>query len=289
MLSDYHTKTHGKWILAGEHAVLREGPALVFPLKSCALSLSYQQSHHPFKLEYEGESTNTAPEKVTQVLQRALKVLDIDLSQLTGTLQLNNDIPIGTGLGASAALTVAIARWLKSSFRPDIDVFHFAHELEHLLHGKSSGLDVAGSMATTGGIYFENGTITEVTPAWQPHFELTYSGNTGDTAECIQKVEVMQKNNPVQAALIDEKMRRAVQLAKNALTTHHSISNLAEAMQKAAECFYVWGLVNDSMQAQIDALLEAGALAVKPTGSGCGGYILSLWEKSRHTRSVLAF
>ncbi len=38
------------------------------------------------------------------------------------------------------------------------------------------------------------------------------------------------------------------------------------------------GLISESLQQHMQQLLHEGALAVKPTGSGSGGYVLSLWE-----------
>ena len=45
----------------------------------------------------------------------------------------------------------------------------------------------------------------------------------------------------------------------------------------AKDCFEQWGLIDSSVQAEMDRLSAQGALAVKPTGSGGGGYLLSLW------------
>jgi mevalonate kinase len=53
--------------------------------------------------------------------------------------------------------------------------------------------------------------------------------------------------------------------------------SLAEALTEAASCFSEWGLVPASVAAQMRELEKAGALAVKPTGSGDGGFLLSLW------------
>ena len=46
----------------------------------------------------------------------------------------------------------------------------------------------------------------------------------------------------------------------------------------AHQCFESWGLITPDMSSIIQNLYQRGALAVKPTGSGGGGYLLSLWE-----------
>lgn len=43
MSYDFQTTTHGKWILAGEHTVLRGHGALVFPILGKKLTLSYKK------------------------------------------------------------------------------------------------------------------------------------------------------------------------------------------------------------------------------------------------------
>ena len=54
---------------------------------------------------------------------------------------------------------------------------------------------------------------------------------------------------------------------------------LAKSMGLAAECFEQWGLSDGAPGEHIQWLKEHGALAVKPTGSGGGGYVLSLWKE----------
>ena len=52
-----------------------------------------------------------------------------------------------------------------------------------------------------------------------------------------------------------------------------------EALQLGHRCFEEWGLVNDAVKFHQAQLLGLGALAVKLTGSGGGGYMISYWQK----------
>jgi mevalonate kinase len=45
------------------------------------------------------------------------------------------------------------------------------------------------------------------------------------------------------------------------------------------ESFSGWGLTTGVLGDHIQQLKDYGALAVKPTGSGDGGYVLSLWRQ----------
>lgn len=283
MSYDFQTTTYGKWILAGEHAVLRGHGALVFPIQEKQLCLSYQAAENELHASFSGCSGSDMHLLFWSVLEHGQQLLGKSLNHLSGHFSIYSDIPIGVGMGASAALCVAVARWFAAQNRlpPNELTPSFAKKLEHLFHGQSSGLDITG-VASTEGMYFQQGTATPLKQNWRPNWFLSSCGQVGITSHCIQQVQTLWDKDPGYAAKIDETMHTSVIQAKQALAENRpdSFVKLSTAIQQAADCFQQWGLVSETLQQHMQMLRDAGAIAVKPTGSGSGGYVASLWEKT---------
>ena len=286
-MSSFHTSVPGKWILAGEHSVLRGCPALVFPLSSRRLELSYQQGKEDvLDLQLQGEHGGELRLLFWGVLERACELKKIRRAHLKGQVLLKSSIPVGAGLGASAALCVAVVQWLswmklvKSEEQQD-----FARELENLFHGESSGVDIAVALSGQALHFERQGDRHILKPQWQPKWYVSYSGKRGVTLECVKKVKALFEKNAILAAQLDQSMKEAVLKSEQALSLpqDQGFSLLCEAIQKAAYCFEAWGLVEGVPSQHISMLKQAGASAVKPTGSGDGGYVLSLWSQEPPT------
>lgn len=278
---DFQTTTFGKWILAGEHAVVRGHEALVFPIKEKQLVLSYIGSSQSPSAQYSGSHGADMQLLFWGVLEHGLQLLGLPMAQISGQFELRNDIPVGVGMGASAALCVAMSRWFHAQHMIDeLQISPFAKELEHLFHGKSSGLDIAG-VSSHEGVYFKAGLSIPLKPVIAPNWYLSSCNQIGITAHCIQQVQSIWSKNPQLAQDIDSQMIQSVQRCKQALecggTT--AMTDIANAINEASDCFFKWGLVSERLQQHMSRLLEQGALAVKPTGSGGGGYVLSLWDR----------
>src|SRR3990167_2279099 len=280
MSCNYTTTTHAKWILAGEHAVLRGHGALVFPLQNHQLTLSYTHENTELEADYSGSSGADMSLLFWSVLQQGQQLLGHSLNQLNGHFHLNSTIPIGVGMGASAALCVAMARWFASqSYLAKESIAAFARDLEHLFHGQSSGLDITG-VAADSGVYFQQGKSQVINTSWQPCWYLSSCGQLGITSHCINQVQQLWDNFPEQAKALDNKMGHAVEKARHALEINspESLSLLTDSIIQAATCFQKWGLVSETLSQHMQLLYQHGALAVKPTGSGNGGFVISLWE-----------
>jgi len=94
-----------------------------------------------------------------------------------------------------------------------------------------------------------------------------------------------KKSHPEEARIFDEKMGQATEVALSALVKfmeapQESEIRLAQAMNSAQSCFEAWGLVPSELLEQKQELLKQGALAVKLTGAGLGGFWVALWPST---------
>ncbi len=279
-LRPFTTETYGKWILAGEHAVLRGCPALAFPLTSRHIKLDFRPGTQTLDVRFEGEHGADLKLLFHGVIESAMKQLCIT-QPLLGSFVLHSTLPVGTGLGASAALCGAVARWCHAqSWIGDDQIYEFARRLEDLFHGESSGVDLAVSLSGQGIRFIRNGEQKVIQTKWWPHLYLSYCGQRGMTSECVAKVKRLFETHSELAEKLDRQMHESVSQAERALTSTESVGFplLKESLEQARACFEQWGLCNGDLAAHIHTLIEAGAVAAKPTGSGGGGFVLSLWS-----------
>ena len=307
-------KVYGKWILAGEYSVLKGFPALAFPLPSYFMELTYEAGGSFFikspvcpplapsegSVPFVSADVSVRLHQVfTAVLDQALKYISKTRADLKGAIHLKSCILPGVGMGASAVICVLIGKlfyklkWLKKN-----ELFAFCHLLENHLHGQSSGLDIAvvltgkpvvfvtpppagGGLPAIGLKRKEPLQIRVFCPKWRPFIFLSYCGLVRSTKLNMEKIQLFWKQNPQKAEALNQQMTEAVLKAEQGLLKTNSpqgLDLLTKAFSLAEECFFKWGLTGKELKKHIAFLKKRGALAVKPTGSGAGGCVLSLWK-----------
>jgi mevalonate kinase len=253
---------------------------LAFPLKSRHFELHYQPAAGGLHVDFEGSNGEDFKLLFYGVIENAHSQLK-NAPPIEGHFKIISSLPVGTGLGASAALCGAVARWCESqNWIKQDGIYEFARCLEDLFHGESSGVDLAVSLSGEGVRFVRNGSIEPIQVAWRPKLYLSYCGQRGMTSDCVTKVKRLFETDAARAKSLDAQMLRAVEMALSALMTSEEagLHQLKESLELAGACFEEWGLCVNELTHHLHWLKSHGALAVKPTGSGGGGYVLSLWD-----------
>jgi len=280
--SDFYVKSHAKWILTGEHAVLRGHSALVFPIPNKYMELFYWDKPESLEVDFNTPQGETLLVLFWGVFEEGLKLLHKKHTDIQGRLFFRNNIPMGAGMGFSAAFCVSLTKlfhykgWLKGEA-----CFEFARQLENHFHGKSSGVDIAGSLYDGGMKFNMQDGPKPIQLNWRPQLYLSHSGKVSVTSKCINLVNELWESNKTLAEQIDLNMADSAKLAEKALGESEEIGLdlLRKSILKANHSFEQWGLLDAELNNHIQQLTDAGALACKPTGAGDGGYVLSLWDK----------
>jgi len=277
----FETTVHAKCILTGEHAVLHGFTSIAFPLSCYRFTLQYEPCEsYELQADIEGDFAEELKLCFWPALEKCLGTLGHTLAEISGRFILNNNMPVGAGLGFSACVSVAIARWLCfMDWITEKEIFHFAHKCENLFHGVSSGVDVAAVMASEPIIYVKNKPVESLTGDWQPNLYISNAHQGSVTTRAVATTEHLWQTDHDAAKALCDRMQLATDLALESFKEKDS-AKLKDAINQACSCYQDWKLIDGSLKDHIALLKEQGAAAVKPTGSGGeGGHVLSLWDK----------
>jgi mevalonate kinase len=142
----------GKVILFGEHAVVYGQPAIAVPLQDIRadatitpldaqpgmIYISAPDIEHEFWLHEADEA-----DALAQTVRLSLSTLGIDPHQ-SFAVHVTSSIPVASGMGSGAAVSVAVIRAMLAHFKLDFrdaDISAIAYEVEKIHHGTPSGID----------------------------------------------------------------------------------------------------------------------------------------------------
>ena len=274
----------GKAILFNEHFVVYGVPAIVSAIGK------YTTAHIEIldspKLEIE-DNRNATPgykeEKLEQQkdsLDRMLKAMNVDTSKNGIKIVLGGDLYAASGIGASAASCVAIARALSECFNlnlTDEEINNIAYEGEKGYHGTPSGIDNTAS--TFGGmIWFEkseNNTMERISISNPVEIVMGNTGKVANTAAAVAGVKERKEKYPDKYKEIFDRAENIAFLAKRALQ-EEDYEEVGKLMNENHKLLQQIEVSSKELDFLVNIARKNGALGAKLTGGGLGGNIIAL-------------
>ncbi len=196
------------------------------------------------------------------------------------SLKISSELPIGSGLGSSAALSVAVPKALSELFKNTLtldEINQVAYKIESLAHGTPSGGD--NSICCYGGaLWFKKGTPNIIEPL---HLDFTLKNfvlvftripqlTTGELVSNVRSLDPEYRDLRVnQLGMYTYEMREC--LAKQDFTRMKELMNLAQ------ELLAELGVSIDAIDRIHTAVKEINGGA-KLSGAGGGGYMVCYHE-----------
>ena len=275
----------GKTILIGDQFVLAEVPAIVSAISFETVTTVERIAGEGWTLEDNRIEVPGYKEKKKEQqarsIDRILEVMKIDVKKNPIKITVGGSLLAGSGVGASAASCVSLARALNEEFKLDLpieEINRVAWQGEFPYHGVASGVDNTAS--TYGGLllfYLKDG---------QQHFEkiktpkpfeivLANSGITANTALLDEVTEQQKKDNPELYASRLKTIVSQGQEMKKALEAG-DLPGVGKIMSTNHKLLAEMDLSHEILDYLCKLALEKGALGAKVTGGGRGGYMVAL-------------
>ncbi len=279
----------GKVILFGEHAVVYGRPALAVPVTQVRATVEVSPSDYRGIWIDAPDIRLKAPlveipfdHPLASAIRTIFSSLGVDPFPNLN-IRISSTIPVASGLGSGAAVSVALIRALSAYLGgalPDEQVNQLAFEMEKLYHGTPSGIDNT-VITYARPVYFVRGKPIETFKPRRP-FTIVI-GDTGVSAPTLQSVADLRKlwerdrrlweRIFTQVGQIVNKARRAIEYGR--------LKELGELMDRNHELLKHMTVSSPELEQLIEAARDAGALGAKLSGGGRGGNMIALVDPSQ--------
>lgn len=304
----------GKLILSGEHAVVYGKPSLAMAVNRYASATVTHEvrpqvlfdladlSHHSRlsfnalqhlknRIKHKYHRFIRGDFSIREVLQKPFELAQYALGILADAMNLSlphgvklhvqSDIPIGCGMGSSAATILSVMHAIYNFLDKPIskeELFRLALEAENMQHGRSSGLDLR--VALQGGcIYMEEDIIHHRNVPDMPMYLVNTGSPVTTTGQCVEKVAPFFKSTQLQDEFA------AVTKAMDQALRQQSWQAMQSAIKANHQLLVNIGVVPEKVQHFIKEV-EAVHGAAKVCGSGAvigqraGAVLVALEDKT---------
>jgi mevalonate kinase len=275
----------GKTILIGDQFVLDEVPAIVSAISFETLTTVERIDGEGWvlednRIEVPGYKEKKKEQQVGSI-NRVLEVMNFDVKKNPIKITVGGNLLAGSGVGASAASCVSLARALNEEFKLGYSIEqinHVAWQGEFPYHGVASGVDNTAS--TYGGLllfYLKNGkqNFERIKTPMPFEIVLANSGITANTAALDEFIEVQKKDN---AELFASRLKTIVSQGadmKKALEVG-DLEKVGKTLTENHKLLLDMDMSHEILDYLCKLALENGALGAKVTGGGRGGYMVAL-------------
>jgi len=274
----------GKVILFGEHAVVYNRPALAVPVTQVHADVEVRDSARAgiwieapeIDLHAEVQSLPSGHPLVTVIND---VILPLGISPFPNLeIKISSTIPVASGLGSGAAVTVALARALSSFlFHPmtDEEVNSLAYEIEKFHHGTPSGID--NTVVTYAKpVYFIKGQPIETFRVGKPFtIVIADTGIPAPTKESVGDVRRLWLKNTNRFENMFDEIAQISLMARRAIESGKPES-LGELMNQNHGLLQEMTVSCSELDKLVEAARRAGALGAKLSGGGRGGNMIAL-------------
>ncbi|MCL4518223.1 MAG: mevalonate kinase [Thaumarchaeota archaeon] len=270
----------GKVIVAGEHFVVHGAYAVAAAINrrvKVTVSSTARPSHIVSGLRTSMLGKNDGRfSAVKSVAKRTIQEFGKPRGPLK--IEIASDIPAGSGLGSSAAVSVATAAALVRFLGNDVEkskIGELAMTGERQVHGNPSGIDIESSL-NGGLLLFSRLTGTRHIPIEKAlQLIVVFSGKKRKTADLISRVTEKRQEYPA----FFENLSNAVSFLSLDIVEAISAGDLPKlgALMNVAQTSLSWiGVSNETLDNIIEVSSSGGAYGAKVTGAGGGGSVIVL-------------
>jgi len=274
----------GKTILFNEHFVVYKIPAIVSAIGNYTVAKISESDKSGWHLEDNRKATPKYKEgkidQQKQSIDNIIKTMDIDLSKKGINILLDGTLYCASGIGASAASCVAIARALDAHFElglTDDEINNAAYEGEKGYHGTPSGIDNTAS--TFGGlIWFEKGDqniMDKITLQNPVEIVIGNTGKVANTTAAVAGVRERKEKDPEKYNPIFDRADNIAYLAKDALIDE-DYKEIGKLMNENHKLLQQIEVSSKELDFLVKLARDHGAYGAKLTGGGLGGNIIAL-------------
>jgi len=275
----------GKVILFGEHFVVHGVPGIVSAIDSATdAEVKKTEQDLVIKDERKGSKGYAEEKKLQQIesIERMLKTIGL-APKTPLNIWLGGSLPGFSGLGASAASSVAIARAIAEEFGINLSderINEIAYEAEKAYAGNPSGID--NTAATFGGLlWFKKNitgganTIVKLSIKKPVKIIIGSTGIVANTKAMVAGVAERKKRHPEKYNPLFRQAEELTFKAKKALQTF-DLRRMGELMNENHRLLQEIEVSCKELDHLVDLARAQGAFGAKLTGGGGGGCMTAL-------------